>query len=417
MIYIAQIVELERCLTNVQAWLRFDRHGAEVALMKENDNFVAPDQAVAAYIDGQKVGYVASADVPAIRAVLGDNDGMVVRYEESDEKNQCFYVAIAASDSFTEPTYQERLSATDIGGLPIPQINLPHFLITNGMEHTCQSIHNAIDQEQMWSDNDFGQLLSYAERLQEIYGTSLSGDHFRAVVAFLTTVKTMMNYWGEPITLLTDIYESLHNTFSSFTKTETRCLKIWKKELAQASKIINQANGLWSQLDLQMQNGQLSRDTLLSQTRQWLEQLPHNLFTLWKKQPNLFAIRLYYERFSTQELDLIKTHLIIYTHAQEWQFAEDTKTDWGNILFVDTVQNYERANIVRAMHDFNATYAGVGYVNKLKERIQSYVARGILRSPNDGNFTQYCRALKEYFGCDFDTENFRKAYKGKKAYR
>lgn len=417
MIYIAQIVELDRCLSNVQAWLRFDRHGAEVALMKENSNQVAPDQAVAAYIDGQRVGYVASADVPTVRALLGDNDGMMVRYENGDEDNHCFYVAIATDDSFVEPTYQERLSATDISGLSIPQINLPHFLITDGMEHTCQSIRNAIDHNQIWTDNDFGQLLTYAERLQTIYGTSLSGDHFRAVVTFLTTAEAMTDYAGESIPLLTDIYESLYNTFSSFAKTESQCLKIWKKELAQAAKTIDRANGFWSQLDLQLQSGQLSQDTLLSQTRQWLEQLPHNLFTLWKKQPSLFAIRLYYERFSTQELDLIKAHLITYTHAQEWQFAEDVKTDWGNILFTDTVQNYERANTVRAMHDFNANNAHKSYVDKLKERIQSYVARGIMRSPNEGNFTQYCRALKEYFGCEFDTENFRKAYKGKKSYR
>ena len=400
MTYVATIKRINQCGIGSDRWQRLYA-GQDVMLMKENTNPVAPDQAVAAYIDDEKWGYVSSVDIPVVRIVIGDMDGIVVRLEECHPEQDCLYVSMEADDNIQLSAYQPRLTIRPIAGITLPQLNLSRELKVDRLTAVCTyiaSVHTLINDAHIQDD-----LFYYAEQMTQLYGSSLSGDDFRAVTGLIDLVSVLKNELGD--------WDMLDNELTSlqaaYNQLSANCLKVWKKELKEAEHVLKTKNGLWDELTILLRKETIAREDLLDELRDWLNLLPHNLFYLYDTKPALFAQRLYYERFSTTELDAIKTYLIIHAYAQAWE-AEPKTENWGGVLFSHQIDNYQRATTKREMDRFlDKPYS----TPELAKHIQSLVARGILNSPLDGNFSRYCRALKGYFGCKFDDANFRKAYK------
>jgi len=254
------------------------------------------------------------------------------------------------------------------------------------------------------SDKVRDDLFEGAEWLSENYGQSLSGDDYRAATAMVQTIE-MLKQEEEELTMLDEEVERIK---VSYREMSGDCLRVWKKEMKQAERVLKGKNGMVDEVEMLLTKGKVSRENLLSELTQWLERLPHHLFELWDSKPSLFAQRLMYERLSTAELDAVKIYLCIYTCVREWGRGKKEE-DWGAVLFPSRVENWQRANIKKEMDRLNAQHPSVP---ELVKKIRALVARGELISPMEGNFTKYCRAMKGYFGCEFDNSNFRKAWNG-----
>jgi len=414
MIYIATIRRIELCGAgssagvdsaagqDSQAWWQRRQAGEGVVLMKEDSNAVAPDVAVAAYVDNEKCGYVASEDVEVVRALIGKNDGVGVRLEEWSQEEQYLLVSMEVDDNWEPAPYQPRLSKTPIAGISLPQLDMARELKVDQASGVASYVESLMDLVR--SDKARDDLFDGAEWLSQHYGQSLSGDDYRAAVSMVQTIE-MLKQEEEGMTMLDEEVEQIR---ANYVEMSNDCLRVWKKEMKAAERVLKAKNGLVDEIDMLLTRGKVSREGLLAELTAWLEKMPHNLFGLWDSKPSLFAQRLFYERFTTAELDAIKIYLCIYTYVREWGRVSKEE-DWGAVLFPHHVDNWQRANIKREMDRLIAQHPSVP---ELVKKIRALVARGELNSPLDGNFTKYCRALKGYFGCEFDNSNFRKAWNG-----
>lgn len=402
MIYAAVIGRINQTIGNRPDWWERQEQGKEVMLIKEDSNAIAPEQAVAAYIDNEKCGYVRSAYVEMVRALIGENDGIGVRLEEYSPQQDSLYVSMESDYEWEEKDYQPKINIDTIAGISLPHLDMARELKVDSITRWCSQI-DSVDQI-VGKEKEQDALWDSSEWLAEHYGESLSGDDYRA-----------MTLWKEIIDMIKielDGFEMLdeeaEKTEKSYARLSEESGKIWKEEMKAANRILKAKDGMLTELKMLIERGSIAREQLLEELSAWLKKMPHNLFEWWETDPNRFAQRLFYERLSTRELEAVKIYLCTYTYVRDWKKIEQNE-NWGAILFNDQVEPYIRANIKREMERFiSKPYT----TPELVRKIQGLVARGELRSPTQGNMSRYCRGLKEWFGCRFDEANFRKKWRG-----
>ena len=395
----------EEAITEVDERLSSPATADCLLLVPENENIHAPNRAVAAYIGSRKVGYVAETDIEYARIAIGDNLGLGVPYAGLNEKRSAFYVTVEYDDDLVPKEYQPLFSLPPISGLTLPHLDIAHDLLcAHILGYANIDPVQDIESSKIWDelDNPAHPIYTWAREFAESYGQSLSGDDMRAYSVLMEMSR-----------LPQDVCEQLQEIHHHFAATEALCLRVWKREYRRAEKLLTARNGLWSQINAQIEARTQTALALERELRAAMTTLPYDLFALHEKKLSLFASRIYRLHLSVEELDALKTYLVIYEKVRTIRMAVLDEKLPAPLYYAGT----SAENIVAFQRDLQKYIRSTNhqtFVPGLVERIRLWERRGVVPRNLGGNITAYCRSLMTCFKCEFDIPNFRKYYRTKK---
>lgn len=374
-------------------------------LVPENENVHAPNRAVAAYVGSRKIGYVTETDIPYARAAIGDDLAVEVPYAGLNEKHTALFVTVEYDEEKIQEEYTPLFSLPPISGITLPRFDVAHTLLcARIMESVCNQPWLSPEAMMVWESlhDPEHPVYSLAREFADSYGMSLSGDDTRVYSLLMETPA-----------LPDDVREKLQHTHHHFAATETLCLRVWQREYRRAEKILTARNGLWKQIEAQLEVRTQTSLSLEREARVHLTALPYDLFTLHQTKPSLFASRLYCLHLSAEELDALMTYIFVYEkiHAMrtDTRDAEFLMPLYGSHAIDDDVLKFKGA-IRRYVKNTNHQT----FVPGLVDLVIYWERQGVVPRRLGGNITAYCKSLMANFGCKFDIPNFRKYYRLKK---
>ncbi|MCQ2341684.1 MAG: hypothetical protein MJZ48_04450 [Paludibacteraceae bacterium] len=278
--------------------------GAEVALCYDKanpyDRYAIQawmDLSVDGAIQKKQVGYVSADYAPIIRANY-PNDSLlyahVVHPETSVLEDSCFEAEIEV-DKLEIPVLPQRIDLGEIAHIPLPMVPPVQQMQFENIMAYSQTLSIEADE-----------VLALAQQSVPYWGHSLSGDERTAY----TLLSTMLTFVHGKWTNLTesiwqarlDLAESHHAAFH----TPECCAKVMHEEMQLCQQ---GAASFFDQYKAAIDAGLTTREQELQAHQRWLMALPDNLYAHVKDTP-VFASKLYYERFSIEELYAIYLHLL-----------------------------------------------------------------------------------------------------------
>lgn len=404
-VHLRRYLHGEEAITRLDEQLRSPKGQTDLLLVSENENAQAPNRAVAAYAGNQKIGYVAESDILYARSAIGDHLALEVDYVGLNEERSALHVTVEYEMSQVEEDYKPLFTLPPINDLPLPRFNVAHDLLcakimTYATTAPWESPEAMVEWEAQFDSEH--PIYDLAREFAEQYGASLSGDDMRAYCKLMETTA-----------LPKDIREKLQSAHHHFVATDGHCLKIWQKECRQANKILMARNGLWQQITVQLSTHTRNPLLLSKQMRNALVGLPYDLFALHEKKPKLFASRLYHLHLSSEELDALKTYLLIYEKVRLKK--EDLYREQPSLsLFIGDSNDYLMQTFQRNLRKYISNTNHQSFVPGLVALIVSGERKGLVPRNLHGNVTAYCKRLMAVYNCEFDIPNFRKLYRQSK---
>lgn len=277
--------------------------GAEVVLLYDNAN-TYDRYSIQAWmelmVNGERkktqVGFVSSDFAPMIRANFPHNNTLtayVVHPDTGFPDEVCFEVEMEL-EQLVLPPIPIRIHLDPIANIPLPM--------------TCP------ERQMMWRDiMDYSQtqitpegVLALARRSASLFGHGLSGDERTAYTLLSTMLAYVHGLWtdlSEAIVMQRLELDGLHR--EAF-RTPEQCAHIMDEEM-QAYK--QSLNAFFDQYTAVLTSGLTTREREIDTHLQWLKDLPDNLYA-WLNDKPTFASKLYYERFSMDELYAIYLHIL-----------------------------------------------------------------------------------------------------------
>lgn len=402
---IRHYVRGEEAISELDEQLRTSTAADDLLLVPEDENVHAPNRAVAAYMGSRKIGYVAETDIQYARAAIGDNLAIGVPYAGLNQKRSALFVTVEY-DLNSVASYQPLFSLPPISGLTLPRFDTAHTLLCARItEMVCNEPWLGPEAMMAWESlyDPKHPVYALAREFADSYGQSLSGDDTRVFSLLIETPK-----------LPDDVREKLQHTHNHFAASEAQCLRVWKREYHRAEKILMARNGLWKQIESQIEVRTQTTLSLEREARACLATLPYDLFTLHQTNPSLFASRVYRLHLSTEELDALKTYLFVYDKVY---FMRTTKREDNIRVPLHYSQNEEDDNLLKFKRELRRYIKNTNhqtFVPGLVQLLIHWERQGIVPRNLGGNITAYCKTLMAFYGCEFDIPNFRKCYRNSK---
>ncbi|MBQ0136691.1 MAG: hypothetical protein KBS40_01630 [Bacteroidales bacterium] len=277
--------------------------GAEVVLLYDNAN-TYDRYSIQAWmelmVNGERkktqVGFVSSDFAPMIRANFPHNNTLtayVVHPDTGFPDEVCFEVEMEL-EQLVLPPMPIRIHLDPIANIPLPM--------------TCP------ERQMMWRDiMDYSQtqitpegVLALAQRSASLFGHGLSGDERTAYTLLSTMLAYVHGLWtdlSEAIVVQRLELDGLHR--EAF-RTPEQCAHIIDEEMQAYQQSLN---AFFDQYTAVLTSGLTTREREIDTHLQWLKDLPDNLYA-WLNDKPTFASKLYYERFSMDELYAIYLHIL-----------------------------------------------------------------------------------------------------------
>ncbi|MCQ2331294.1 MAG: hypothetical protein MJZ55_04815 [Paludibacteraceae bacterium] len=277
--------------------------GAEVVLLYDNAN-TYDRYSIQAWmelmVNGERkktqVGFVSSDFAPMIRANFPHNNTLtayVVHPDTGFPDEVCFEVEMEL-EQLVLPPMPIRIHLEPIANIPLPM--------------TCP------ERQMMWRDiMDYSQtqitpegVLALARRSASLFGHGLSGDERTAYTLLSTMLAYVHGLWTDLSDAIVVQRLELDGLHREAFRTPEQCAHIMDEEM-QAYK--QSLNAFFDQYTAVLTSGLTTREREIDTHLQWLKDLPDNLYA-WLNDKPTFASKLYYERFSMDELYAIYLHIL-----------------------------------------------------------------------------------------------------------
>jgi len=293
----------------VYAFVKALSDGEEVALLYDNAN--AHDRyAIQVWMDVQikdvnqrmQVGYVASDYAPVIRANYPEARLVYahVKHPETSAWDTFFEAEVEVAE-LTLPVLPQRLELSPIAHIPLPMVAPERqMLFADIMAYGKEDI-------------DAEGVLALAQRAEPYFGHGLSGDERAAYILMSAMLELMHSQWSNLTDEIWNMRMVLDETHRDAFKTPELCAQVMDKEM-QALKA--SVSSFFDQYAAALKAGLTTKEAELLSHQQWLKTLPDNLYAYLSDRPK-FASRLYYERFSMEELQAIYMHLLCIEWLKE----------------------------------------------------------------------------------------------------
>ena len=299
------IVGIRHCLdeSDVADLVNSLPDGARVRLQYDDSN--AYDRyAIQAWMElsvddvaqNMQVGYVAADYAPMIRANYPKDDFLyasVVHPDTSIQEETSFEVELEI-DKPTLPPIVQRLDLSPIANIPLTMVSPEKKM---AFENIITYSHEEIKPNMV---------LELARRYKGYLGHGLSGEERNAYILLSTMLTYAHGLWSEQTEAIWEERMDIDDTHRDTFKTPERCAQIMAEEIAALRE---RATSFFEQYEAALKSGLTTREQELIQHEQWLRNLPDNLYA-YIKDKNQLASKLYYERFTMEELGAIYLHLL-----------------------------------------------------------------------------------------------------------
>lgn len=277
--------------------------GAEVVLLYDNAN-TYDRYSIQAWmelmVNGERkktqVGFVSSDFAPMIRANFPHNNTLtayVVHPDTGFPDEVCFEVEMEL-EQLVLPPMPIRIHLDPIANIPLPM--------------TCP------ERQMMWRDiMDYSQtqitpegVLALAQRSASLFGHGLSGDERTAYTLLSTMLAYVHGLWTDLSDAIVMQRLELDGLHREAFRTPEQCAHIMDEEMQAYQQSLN---AFFDQYTAVLTSGLTTREREIDTHLQWLKDLPDNLYA-WLNDKPTFASKLYYERFSMDELYAIYLHIL-----------------------------------------------------------------------------------------------------------
>lgn len=277
--------------------------GAEVVLLYDNAN-TYDRYSIQAWmelmVNGERkktqVGFVSSDFAPMIRANFPHNNPLtayVVHPDTGFPDEVCFEVEMEL-EQLVLPPMPIRIHLDPIANIPLPM--------------TCP------ERQMMWRDiMDYSQtpitpegVLALARRSASLFGHGLSGDERTAYTLLSTMLAYVHGLWTDLSDAIVVQRLELDGLHREAFRTPEQCAHIMDEEMQAYQQSLN---AFFDQYTAVLTSGLTTREREIDTHLQWLKDLPDNLYA-WLNDKPTFASKLYYERFSMDELYAIYLHIL-----------------------------------------------------------------------------------------------------------
>lgn len=277
--------------------------GAEVVLLYDNAN-TYDRYSIQAWmelmVNGERkktqVGFVSSDFAPMIRANFPHNNTLtayVVHPDTGFPDEVCFEVEMEL-EQLVLPPMPVRIHLDPIANIPLPM--------------TCP------ERQMMWRDiMDYSQtqitpegVLALARRSASLFGHGLSGDERTAYTLLSTMLAYVHGLWTDLSDAIVMQRLELDGLHREAFRTPEQCAHIMDEEMQAYQQSLN---AFFDQYTAVLTSGLTTREREIDTHLQWLKDLPDNLYA-WLNDKPTFASKLYYERFSMDELYAIYLHIL-----------------------------------------------------------------------------------------------------------
>lgn len=277
--------------------------GAKVGLVYDNANTYDRysiqawiDLSVDGEIKPTPIGYVSSDFAPMIRANYPDNSPLFayVVHPDTSIPNETYFEVEMELEQLTLPIIPTRINLDSIANIPLPM--------------TCP------ERQVMWQEiMDYSQtqitpegVLALAQRSASLFGHSLSGEERTAYTLLSTMLAYVQGLWTDLSNAVMEQRLELDGLHREAFRTPEQCARIMDKEMQTYKESLT---AFFDQYAAVLASGLTTREQEIDHHVQWLKDLPNNLFAWLKDKPTL-ASKLYYERFSMEELYAIYLHVL-----------------------------------------------------------------------------------------------------------
>lgn len=364
------IVGIRHYIDNTEAFLQSLTPDTLVFLTCEDSN-PYDSTAIAAWIDGQKVGYVSSDYTLLIRVNYPDEKEFRTFVCTNDWalEDKAFYVD-APITSFEFSLEQLTLPLSAFHDISLPRVLQPRRLLLLHLAEQCDEMQSYLSDEQPHPEVA-GTLLSMVEQFSTFFGSGLSFDD-RALYLRFTDLLLDVIMRDQEADYVSELYHELlllEDTRRHFVADGASAVEVMEAELrairAELTPLLKRCEAL-------VQCGLVTKEQLIRENDEWLRALPHHLYADINTAEEL-ALRLLYMRLSTDELYAVYIHLLLH---REWQAApakstrvHGKKPHPGLQYWVDGLEDYKKKVAVSKMRDAIA-YSPKQPTAKLAECIQ-----------------------------------------------
>jgi len=285
--------------------------GAEVSLMYDHAN--AYDRyAIQAWmeleVDGHcqkmQVGYVSADYAPMIRHNYPDAKVLyayVVHPETSVVEDNSFEVEIEL-DKMEIPAMEKRIDLSKIANIHLPTASPERSMVWEEVIHYSQG-----------GEIEAQEVLTLAEKSEAYLGHGLSGEERTAYILLSTMLAHVHGWWSSLTEEIWQMRMTLDGAHRDAYKTPEKCAQIMEEEM---QRVKGDATSFFEQYKAALKAGLTTKEKEKEAHQQWLKALPDNLYAYLEDRPQL-AIRLYYERFSMEELQAIYLHILCIEWLKE----------------------------------------------------------------------------------------------------
>lgn len=346
------IVGIRHYIDNTEAFLQSLTPDTLVFLTCEDSN-PYDSTAIAAWIDGQKVGYVSSDYTLLIRANYPDEKEFRTFVCTNDWalEDNAFYVD-APITSFEFSLEQLTLPLSAFHDIPMPCVLQPRRLSLLHLLEQCDELQAYLEDGKP-HPKVAETLLDMAQQLSSFFGSSLSFDD-RSLYLRLSGLLMDVIMRDQEADNATKLYHELlllDDTRRHFAADGASAVEVMESEL---QAIRAELTPLLKRCEALVQCGLVTKEQLIRENDEWLRALPHHLYADINTAEEL-ALRLLYMRLSTDELYAVYVHLLLH---REWQAApakptrvHGKKPHPGLQYWVDGLEDYEKKAAVGKMRD------------------------------------------------------------------
>lgn len=398
------IVGVRHYVPDCEVFIQTLRDGQEVDLLFERGN-LEDRYAIAAYVDGRKVGYVSAIEARIIRRALPDEEhtSATVWHGTYAERHHAFSVRVTLSDAtldLPEPSFD----LGPVAGIPLPDVpsslRLPRIRLD-------EELTTWID---LWNESADPALLVglsvIADHLRQILGTSLTGEDERLFFSATYHLSWLVDaaaaedlHFDADLEQLMDLHQHIAGSLADAEATFLR-----EKEQVAAA-----AAPQMREYDALLASGLHTAEELFQLHDVWLRRHVPQLYP-HLQDTALFARRLHYELYPLSALYAIYYHLLCRERMEalckrpkrESKGIYATFRYWGGPS-VGEMRAAKEA-MLRAAQDRRTMYAGL--VTIIREQQRSRVIASDL-----GVLKVFVANLSDFLDIPLSYDSFQKAWR------
>lgn len=306
------IVGLQHFVPDPSQFVAALPEGEEIVLVPDTGN-MRDRTAIAAYHQGSRVGYVSSDFTEWIHVNYPDFISLVVLVcqDKFSFDPEIFFVSVDVEILEISPA-PLRINFDPIHDIPLPQTCVAHRLAMEDVERRCLDLKDEYFDGVSVNEQVVDSLMDVARCMAKVYGSSLSGDDRRIYCLVEGLMYSALTYLTSNMTDLYLEMLTLQDIRAGFTQDDGQtAAAIMQAEIAG---IREECAAFMDEYHRLIESGLVTREDLQSENDAWLRALPDNLYA-HLDHPEELALRLFYERFTTSELNTIYLHLILRAEA------------------------------------------------------------------------------------------------------